>query len=650
MATPFDDPEFNAQLAKMGVVHRPGLADEMLGELAPLLSAEGIDLDNLEDTDLDDLNAALARATEQRNLALFTPVGAQRAAAFAVLARFTEAIAEGDDERARAVLAAIGPEPVGDTPAVAQVIGASLGLLDARHTDPALGAALAGTRVPKWDGRQSRAAAVDILALASKGRSFDALQSLHLRRGGLAVFEGAALVVAASLIAQAAAEGVDVGPLAGRVLSRESAPPSGKAAPTGSVRPSGTVGASGVLPPSSAFARGEAPAARAFAKPSGNRASRRGSPARDRRTLREFSAWLERQPSIAAPSVSDETNVLRALLMLAREAGLDALDPDDIDPLIDVLFEDEDPEASDMLENALETLHDYVHFRLETARDADGWEDAHEVVEEATAEMLPGSGVIADAIAGAEQLDAEERRAALAGTRIVAAVRDLLAWIGTGRPVSPSGGVRRADIQPVAAMIGVSAVGVAKYPSEEGELLPLIDIDLDAPLPEPATTYARSMYEVPMLSAWWEALTIADVITRTATRVRPGPAATEWLAHPLPPLDMGDMVVGVFVAEVLTEQSAGPIPMFEAAITTEAVRRLMVALAPESVDDDEAESSELARILTPRALQRLKRLEDAGLLQANADGVFEVPVALRGAVARGVLLSMAMLYADVAEE
>jgi len=86
MATPFDDPEFNAQLAKMGVVHRPGLADEMLGELAPLLSAEGIDLDNLEDTDLDDLNAALARATEQRNLALFTPVGAQRAAA-AVFAR-----------------------------------------------------------------------------------------------------------------------------------------------------------------------------------------------------------------------------------------------------------------------------------------------------------------------------------------------------------------------------------------------------------------------------------------------------------------------------------------------------------------------------------------------------------------------------------
>lgn len=342
--------------------------------------------------------------------------------------------------------------------------------------------------------------------------------------------------------------------------------------------------------------------------------------------------------------------MLEALLALARNAGLDAHDPDDIDPLIDVLFEGYDPEASDALGNALDTLHDYVHFRLEASRDADGWEDAHEVVEEAIAEMFPGSDVIADAIDSAEQIDPAERRAALAETRIVAAVRELLAWIGTGRPVSPSGGVRRADIQPVAAMIGVSAVGVAKRSSEEREILPLIDIDLDAALPEPATTQARSMYEVPMLSAWWEALTTAEVIIRSATRVRPGPASAEWLAHPLPPLETADMVVGVFVADVLTEQSAGAIPVFEAAITTEAVRRLMVALAPESVDDDEAESSELARILTPRALQRLKRLEDAGLLQANADGVLVVPVALRGAVARGIILTMAMLYAENMEE
>lgn len=64
----------------------------------------------------------------------------------------------------------------------------------------------------------------------------------------------------------------------------------------------------------------------------------------------------------------------------------------------------------------------------------------------------------------------------------------------------------------------------------------------------------------------------------------------------------------------------------------------MIALAP-GIDDD-VESNEFLRLQTPRALQRLKRLDDAGLLQADAAGTPVVPVALRGAVARGVILAM----------
>lgn len=60
----------------MGVVQSPGSGKRMLDEMAPLLSAEGIDLDDLGDADLDEVNAALARATERHSLALFTPVGA----------------------------------------------------------------------------------------------------------------------------------------------------------------------------------------------------------------------------------------------------------------------------------------------------------------------------------------------------------------------------------------------------------------------------------------------------------------------------------------------------------------------------------------------------------------------------------------------
>lgn len=70
----------------------------------------------------------------------------------------------------------------------------------------------------------------------------------------------------------------------------------------------------------------------------------------------------------------------------------------------------------------------------------------------------------------------------------------------------------------------------------------------------------------------------------------------------------------------------------------------MIALAP-GIDDD-VESNEFLRLQTPRALQRLKRLDDAGLLQADAAGTPVVPVALRGAVARGVILAMAMLAAE----
>ena len=71
--SPFDAPEFAAAMAEKGVVHRPGVAAEIMQGLAPLLAAEGIDLENPdEDVDLDTLNAALARATEQYNLELLT--------------------------------------------------------------------------------------------------------------------------------------------------------------------------------------------------------------------------------------------------------------------------------------------------------------------------------------------------------------------------------------------------------------------------------------------------------------------------------------------------------------------------------------------------------------------------------------------------
>ena len=63
----FDDPEVKAAMAAAGVVHKPGVAQEVLRDLAPFLAEDGIDLNDLGDTDLDGLNAALARATARYN-------------------------------------------------------------------------------------------------------------------------------------------------------------------------------------------------------------------------------------------------------------------------------------------------------------------------------------------------------------------------------------------------------------------------------------------------------------------------------------------------------------------------------------------------------------------------------------------------------
>lgn len=208
--------------------------------------------------------------------------------------------------------------------------------------------------------------------------------------------------------------------------------------------------------------------------------------------------------------------------------------------------------------------------------------------------------------------------------------------------MSPSGGVRRTDIQHVAAMLGVSAVGVSRRPAFEPELELLVDFD--APLPAPETIHALSMYDVLPLAAWWEALEAADVIERSATRVRPGSAAKDWVAERMPPHDVAEMVAGVFVAQLLTHDLLRGYGLYEEDVVVEAIRRVLQALAPGVID--EADDGGATSIFAPRALAKLQHLHDAGLLATGASGEAVVPVELRGAVAHGVVLTMALLAGD----
>jgi hypothetical protein len=133
---------------------KPGMADELLRELAPLLAEEGIDVSNIDVPDLVTLQQALSRAVERHNMAA----------------------------------------------TVAGCIGLTLGLLDqwlSGH-DTSAPPGLAGLiRLPAghWTGEH---AARDILTLARKGRAFGSFDAPIARQGGQAVLYGSALILAAA--------------------------------------------------------------------------------------------------------------------------------------------------------------------------------------------------------------------------------------------------------------------------------------------------------------------------------------------------------------------------------------------------------------------------------------------------------------------
>lgn len=219
MANPFDDLDFASAFGAAGVVHKPGMANDLLKEMAPLLAQDGIDLNDPSSFDMETLNSALARAVERTNMERFTPIGETRANTLSLLRSTSEAISAGDVQSAEAVIRGIAPEPKkSGAPSVAHVIGASLGLLDTWHQDPSLTRLLVRTRVPRWAGR-SRGAGTDIVALARKGRAVAAIPALHGRYDGLTILEGSILAVAGTIQAWATATDQSVRDLSVAVLT-----------------------------------------------------------------------------------------------------------------------------------------------------------------------------------------------------------------------------------------------------------------------------------------------------------------------------------------------------------------------------------------------------------------------------------------------
>ncbi len=181
---------------------KPGLAGDMLRELAPLLAEEGIDLDGVDVPDLQTVQAAMNRAVERLNMTRFTPVGQARDLAVAALRQAVEALTEDDTEQATAVLEQVQPESPGDRAAtVSGCIGVALGLLDdwLAGDEPSAPAGMSyRVELPAghWLGER---AATDILALARKGRAFRSLDTLIVKQGGQNVLYGSVLTLAAAV-------------------------------------------------------------------------------------------------------------------------------------------------------------------------------------------------------------------------------------------------------------------------------------------------------------------------------------------------------------------------------------------------------------------------------------------------------------------
>jgi len=182
------------------IQRRPGLADEVLRELAPLLAEEGIDVDDIDASDIDTLQAAMNRAVERRNMQLFTPVGPARDVASATLRRVVKAVIDGDTASAGALLDQIQPDSPDDTQTtVASCIGMALGLLDdwlpghAPNAPTDLGD---HTVLPAGHFTGARAA-TDVLVLARKARAFRSLDTLIIRQGSPRLLAGSVLALAA---------------------------------------------------------------------------------------------------------------------------------------------------------------------------------------------------------------------------------------------------------------------------------------------------------------------------------------------------------------------------------------------------------------------------------------------------------------------
>lgn len=643
MSTFFDGPEFHGMAAGGNVSHSPGMGDRTMRELAPYLKAEGIDIDdpNADFTEAD-FHAAMEKAQGAYNHRLFNPAGAHRGLALGKLRSFALAFAEGDIERAEAVVASLPSDPEDFAPSVAQVTGAAMDLLDEWFTDDVHGPKLGGVMAPKCSAKKSRAVARDILALAHKGRVVDSLDRLITNNSGRPVLEGAMLAVAAAVVRLTKRNKVS-----GQEVVDELMPLDGYPEPV-----AGTYGstdrvfqddqdvqdgpaADQDLPEWLGGSSAEASAqANPHADPQGvdERMDAVEKTVYEMPLYQRFRDWLA-ETYDDVDEDSEVFDIAHLLFCIAVSSRADIDEPEGIDDLLDVLesFGADGQEESEKTDgespstviflDSLEALDNYLRFRMDTDENPERWNAARARAEAASMRTDPLPSALM-ATVEANALSEGQLAQPMPHNRLVAGVAGILEWIGDSRSLTGTGRVKRADIAEAAEKFGIKAVGVASNARYED-----------------GVNYARSADEVPVLEAMWAVMQSAEITEITGTKVRPGSAADEWKKGEVS-ADTALPVIGAFIYERLLDVvNLVPGEDFAAPAITIA-QRLIEIITPDSaperpeLDIDEERAERLSTLLA----DELQELAELGLLKADGDTVTVEPVYRRIVAGAGLML------------
>lgn len=572
--SPFDDADLPQLPPEARIHHQPGMAAELMEQLAPLLAADGIDLDDLENVDLDELNAAMGRAVERHNMELNTPIGNERARTINTLREISLAQHHEKTGVVHQIFESIGRYPTQTKPSSGHLMGVVMETLDRLYGDKTLRSALGVVRLPALSAT-TKAAAQDIQELAVQGQAFSSLDTLLPRHGGSELTQAGAALLTATVATIAEYGRAEFKAVLDELL------------------PGQQISEAAIKGSAFGVAAAQQTASQQY--------------------LRDFEHWLTHKEEL----VDDPTEIIDNFSTItadAQRAGIDLHQPEQIDALLASLAEGLDP---DYVAKALDMLHYYIHFRLSTDAEPQHWYEVHAAITEITEDADDHPWDLEGILIAANDVDTEQRHQAILRLPMVTGLSDLRLWLGTSQAVTTTGAPKRADIQTVAAMIGLELQGVARLPEE------------------PQTGYVQSALQSDELMAWWYTLEDLDIIEVTSTKVRPGPMLDEY-STPVP-LDQGDTVVAAYTSHLLAlqlQQSPVAAPALGYTIT-----RLVDAMAGEVWDWDVDEDDMRSRMITAVSNGHLKRLEKAGLLRFTGNEP-DVPQTLHAPLVLGLMMAI----------